>query len=378
MRLRVCTFNIENLFTRFDFSGFSDPRAARYLPPVVQFLGDYGDGDLSKFPEFKRLMQTAAVSQDDDHRQHTALAFAAADADVYCLQEVDNLDALMRFFDAYVRKIGVDPYPNFFLQEGNDPRGIDVAAVTRDIRPAYCRSHATLTWGDIKRSDRVAALIAEHPAAQKKVGDEGFTGRIFRRDCQELEVIVGKQRVSLFNCHFKSMGGRSRNKVGTRQLEAIAVREIISEKFADPAKALWAICGDLNSYRGRLKVRADGEEDWQPDRSDRDSARDGDVSGLDPLLADGFGVNLVRDLPEAERWTHYYASAKHKTQLDYIIASPALAEMAKGPPKIIRSGVPFRVPNVAPERYPRIGWDRPKASDHCPVVVEFDIPNPTS
>jgi hypothetical protein len=26
------------------------------------------------------------------------------------------------------------------------------------------------------------------------------------------------------------------------------------------------------------------------------------------------------------------------------------------------------------DRYPRVGWDRPKASDHCPVVVELDIP----
>jgi endonuclease/exonuclease/phosphatase family metal-dependent hydrolase len=26
------------------------------------------------------------------------------------------------------------------------------------------------------------------------------------------------------------------------------------------------------------------------------------------------------------------------------------------------------------ERYPRTGWDRPKASDHCPVVMTLDLP----
>ncbi|MEL6586678.1 MAG: endonuclease/exonuclease/phosphatase family protein [Pseudomonadota bacterium] len=371
MRLRVCSFNIENLFTRFVFDAFFDERAATYLPPVVQFLGTFGNGDLTRFDDFKRLVEAATVAQDDDHRQHTALAFAAADADVYCLQEVDSIDALRRFMAAYVTKIGVDPYPNLILQEGNDRRGIDVAVVSRDIRPAYARSHADLTLGDIRRSDRVQALLAAHPPAQRKA--DGFRERIFRRDCLETEVIVGDTRVTLFNCHFKSQGGRSRNKVGMRQLEAIAVREIIARKFDTPETALWAVCGDLNSHRGDLKVRADGTEDFRPEQTDRDSSSDGDVSGLDPLVADGFGENLVNRLPETERWTHYFARDKTKSQLDYIIASPALAEKMRGQPEIIRNGMPFRVPNVTADRYPRVGWDRPKASDHCPVLVEFDI-----
>ncbi|MCK0167311.1 hypothetical protein MWU52_07090 [Jannaschia sp. S6380] len=364
MRLRVCTFNIENLFTRFDFAGFGDTRAARYLPPVVQFLGDFGDGDLSKFPEFKRTLQTAAIAQDDDHRQHTALAIAQADADVYCLQEVDSIDALTRFMQAYVRKIGVDPYPNLILQEGNDPRGIDVAAITRDIRPAYARSHAALTVGDLRRSDIGAALLDRYPLAAAE-GRGG--GRIFRRDCQELEVLVGDTRVSLFNCHFKSMGGGRERSMGRRQLEAIAVRTIVEEKFPDPQTALWAVCGDLNDYRQviRISKAAGSAETVRPLDDDA-------PSGVDPLL-NGFGINLLDVLPATERWTHYYASARHKTQLDYIIAGPVMADKVRGDPVILREGMPHRVPNLDDPRYPRVGWDRPKASDHCPVVVEFDI-----
>ncbi|MGB3555048.1 MAG: endonuclease/exonuclease/phosphatase family protein [Jannaschia sp.] len=364
MRLRICTFNIENLFTRFDFGGFSDPRAARYLPPIVQFLGDFGDGDLSKFPEFKRAIETAAIAQDDDHRQHTALAFAAADADVYCLQEVDSIDALTRFMEAYVRKIGVDPYPNIILQEGNDPRGIDVAAITRDIRPSYARSHATYAVSDLRRSAVGRDLLATYPKAAEEARSGG---RIFRRDCLELEVLVGDTRVTLFNCHFKSMGGGRDRSMGRRQLEACAVRAIAAAKFDDPATALWAVCGDLNDYRQVIRIsKSAGQAETV-----KVLAAD-DPSGVDPLL-DGFGTNLLEEIAPEDRWTHYYAGERHKTQLDYVIASPALAARLRGTPEIIRAGMPFRVPNLDVLRYPRVGWDRPKASDHCPVVVEFDI-----
>jgi len=37
-------------------------------------------------------------------------------------------------------------------------------------------------------------------------------------------------------------------------------------------------------------------------------------------------------------------------------------------------GMPFRVPNTeSVSRYPRTGWDRPKASDHCPVIMDLVI-----
>ena len=50
--------------------------------------------------------------------------------------------------------------------------------------------------------------------------------------------------------------------------------------------------------------------------------------------------------------------------------------------EIVRRGLPYRVPVRARnpdgtpfERYPRVGFDRPKASDHCPVVIELEIPD---
>ena len=368
--LRLATFNIENLFTRHDYNAFLQgpkSREARYLAPIAQFLAEYGDGDLSDFEDFRQLIQTATISQDDDKRQHTALALAQLNADVVAFQEVDSFRALERFMSAYYAKLGEQGYRHIVLHEGNDMRGIDVAIASHADWPVYTRSHADLTPAWIDDTETGVGLLEAFPEAKKKASN--LRGRrIFRRDC--VEAVLSKAPVTVFNCHFKSMGGGRNTSMGMRQLEAITVREIISRKFDNPSEALWCIVGDLNDYQQVIKVRK------RLDDAGRqvEELEIPDESGVDPLLKDGFGVNLVELLPEFDRWTHYYAGEKHKTQLDYIIASPALAEKIVGLPEIVRLGMPFRVPNSTDiPRFPRIGWDRPKASDHCPLVVEFRI-----
>lgn len=370
VKLRLATFNIENLFSRHDFSAFlKGPRSreARYLAPIVKFMANYGDADLSEFDEFRQLVQVAAIAQDDDKRQHTALALAALDADVVALQEVDSFDALRRFLAAYYVKTGETNYRHVVLHEGNDPRGIDVAMLAQADWPLYSRSHADITGSWVDNTPTGVALLDQFPKAKTKANSLK-SKRIFRRDC--VETLLTKAPVTVFNCHFKSMGGGRAETMGMRQLEAIAVREIITRQFEDPAAALWAIVGDLNDYRQVIKVRK---------ALDANGNRVEDIevpgeSGIDPLVFDGFGINLVEQLAESERWTHFYATEQHKTQLDYIIVSPALADKLVRSPEIIRLGMPHRVPNLDPTaRFPRVGWDRPKASDHCPVVAEFRI-----
>lgn len=371
MDVKLTTFNIENLFTRFDFGAFTNERDQRYLPPVVRFLGDFADqdGDLSKFEDFRRMVQTAAVSQDDDKRQHTALAMAEADPMIFCLQEVDSMAALERFRDAYLYKTTADRFPQLILHEGNDPRGIDVAAMARDIRPVFARSHAWLTPGWLGDKAARDALVDEFPSVKSEIGKRR---RIFRRDCLELEFRNGDKTLTIFNCHFKSMSGGREKTVGVRQLEALTVREIIHRKFSDPASANWAVVGDLNDYRMQIKVRA-ARDAAGAFVEDVVKLADDDPSGIDPLVKDGFSYNTAEALPETERWTHYFSGGRSKTQLDYILVSPALKN-AVSDVSVIRRGQPYRVPNTEDvHRYPRIGHDRPKASDHCPLTAAIAI-----
>ena len=241
--------------------------------------------------------------------------------------------------------------------------------LTQSDWPVYSRSHADLTPAWIDNTATGEALLDEFPLAKTRAGQ--LSGkRIFRRDCVETVLTKTEQEVSIFNCHFKSMGGGRSKSMGMRQLEAITVREIINRKYDDPASALWAVMGDLNDYRQVIKVRA--ALDNNGNRIEEIDVPD--ESGVDPFIADGFGINLLERLPEFERWTHFYPAERHKTQLDYIIVSPALADKLVGEAEIIRLGMPHRVPNLDPnQRFPRVGWDRPKASDHCPVVAEFRI-----
>ena len=81
-----------------------------------------------------------------------------------------------------------------------------------------------------------------------------------------------------------------------------------------------------------------------------------------------------------DRCTLYHTRGpqeRHLCQLDYILLSSALARLnAKSVPDIVRQGQPYRTPFPAGqevERFPRVGWDRPKASDHCPVAITLDI-----
>ena len=195
---------------------------------------------------------------------------------------------------------------------------------------------------------------------------EPRTKTIFRRDCLEVDVETGGTPLTLYICHFKSMQalspcGDARGETAPiRFAEANAVRRIIERRFGGHAAgANWMICGDLNDYY---------EIDGIPDAK----------TSLAPLLADNFAVNVMERRPAEDRWTHYHPGSDQHAQLDYILLSPRLA--AANPdavPEIIRKGQPYRVPRLENEqRYPRIGWERPKASDHCPVVIQIDVPAP--
>ncbi len=369
MTLRIATFNVENLMARFDFSGFTNERHRDRTIAMMKVESE---------SQYRELERARVIAHADDTRQMTALAIADTFADIICLQEVENLHALEAFEYGYLYKMTGKGYRQKFLIEGNDSRGIDVAVMAQEqtasgeeIEFIRATSHAKLTYEDLDI----------YNSALKEVGEKKHE-KIFRRDCLEIDFKIGGRPLTLYVSHFKSMGTYKRNVVGrdytmpVRQAEAAGVRKIIERRFGKgkTANKRWLICGDLNDYPSRLVISGDRQKGFDFDYVKSEH------SGVDPLLDGDFCVNLMERRPDDNQWTLFHSRGlkeRHLCQLDYILASPSLARLnANAKPEIIRSGQPWRTPfpkGQEVERYPRTGWDRPKASDHCPVVISLDM-----
>lgn len=369
MRLRIGTFNVENLLTRYRFGtpGRTDTAAAMSLFHFPR--ADQRDA----------VERSLAVALEDDKRQMTALAIAEAQADLWMLQEVDSLASLQAFFANYVHRIADHRYGHFTLFDGNDRRNIDIAfAARRDLLAPVqldVRSHKELSFAEagVHDGDLAALGIGPHD-------------KVFARDCLAVTLDFGDRHLTLFGCHFKSMNnGREDGRQATlpmRRAEARAVRHLVKERFgARWREANWIVLGDLNGYRFGLGPLAEPVDEGE--------------SGIEPLL-ERFAMDPMQTLPPHERWTHFRRYWSDSSQslveshmpLDHILLSPRLAAANPAPAmQMIRRGLPYRVPldprapdrsmgrlATSADRYPRVGWDRPKASDHCPLTIDLEIP----
>jgi len=366
MRLRIATFNVENLVSRNAYG----PKARPQTGPALS-LFDFAD------PQMREHIQAAtAVALEDDERLATALAIAETRADILCLQEVDGIGVLAPFLANYVHAVSDIRYGHMRLMPGNDPRGIDVAFCARKDLFANEEQVRARSWKDATFAD-----LGVHDPELEAMGI-GAGSTVFNRDCLEVSLDCEGIPLTLFICHMKSSGYGPRGaSPALRTAEARAVRAIVERRFGEGwREASWIVAGDLNA--SPHAILPGGE------------IRRGARSGIEPLLGD-FAVDPCAALPEAERWTYYHRElsegrvvADRHVQLDWILLSPALAALEPAPTvEILRRGLPYRVPldPAAPDRsigrlatsadrYPRIGWDRPRASDHCPLVVELTLP----
>ena len=342
-RIRVMTFNVENMFARFDFRRASD---------VKDYLGLIeGEEPATQLA----LAKSAHLMLDDEQRTFQALAIRQGRPDVVLLQEVETMHALRLFHDRYLVRVGAEPMPHQAVLEGNDGRGIDVGVLSR-LPLESLTTHKDLTLDALYRHgfDWNRYGVKKHSIDRDHAFADPQT-RVFRRDCLEIRLEVEGRPLLLFNCHFKSIGiGREQTRA-FRVAESAAVAQLLRTRAEARGLQDWIVAGDLNDY------------------SHRDGFPDGG-HGLQPLLDSGLVVDPLERLPPKERWTHFYVEERTYNQLDQLLLSPALAARnIDRKPELIRSGQPWRAERATEPRFPRIGWDRPKASDHCPIVMELEV-----
>ncbi|MBN3161464.1 endonuclease/exonuclease/phosphatase family protein [Pectobacterium brasiliense] len=266
-------------------------------------------------------------------RKNTGKIITLLNADILCAVEVENMDVL-RDFNSQV--LGKKKFNQFVMIDSpNDPRGIDVACLTR-YRISQLRTHI---FDAGKQFDPV-----------------------FSRDCLEVTLDAGlKQPIYILCNHFKSQSGQTEEErqrgAQKRRDQSERVAEIVQQTY-DLKKDYVVILGDLNE---------DSSNPWQ---------------SLAPLfsLPDLHPV-IDPERPEKERYTYYFSGGKkgaRLNQLDYIFLSAPLhqAVVAWG---IERRGI-YNIDKIAAKEgaepvipLPEVtSWDT-AASDHAALWVEVDI-----
>lgn len=179
-RVRVATWNVRDLFDAED----------RTVPP--------GERDLVPAPAEveAKLLRVAAV-------------LARMDADLVLLQEVENRAILDRL-------AALAGYPSARLVEGNDPRGIDVAVLSR-------------------------LPLRDYASHRNDLGPDGRL--LWPRDCVEVHADAGGRSLLVAASHFSSLASDG----GTRRAwQAARMREIADDLARDDPAAVVLAGGDLN------------------------------------------------------------------------------------------------------------------------------------
>jgi endonuclease/exonuclease/phosphatase family metal-dependent hydrolase len=305
MDVTVGTFNLNNLFDRFNFQAEirALPSSQREVRTTYQweFEGSEIDANVStgSVVRIQRNANGALLdAKSPEGQQAIATRIAAMDVDVLCVQEVENLDALRRFN----RDMLPRHYEYEVLVEGNDPRFIDIAVLSR-LPVANITSHR----------------FEIHP-------DDGRP--VFGRDLLEVDVLTAARSRRLFKVfvnHLKSNyvpygvadvdAARNANN-RRRQRQAEIVARVVAARTRP--RTAYLVVGDMNDApdSGPLEPMVTG-------------------LGLEDALA---GVVENRpapasrnpeDAPVDARWTHRFSVSRgpDKFELfDQIWASPGLAD----------------------------------------------------
>jgi endonuclease/exonuclease/phosphatase family metal-dependent hydrolase len=327
-KVRLTTFNVENLFNRYAF--LDEPWGNRNFEEFVQSVGVVSlasrQGDLVPY------------GITEIQRNNTALAILDAAPDILVVQEIENVYTLRNFNDQFLSNY----FGHIVQMDGNDPRGIDVGLLIKrgrkDIAIENIRTH-------IDDSENKNGNVTRY-----SVPGMGYmaAGAIFSRDCLEVDLRVGTTKLTVMANHLKAQDKKPEKSDAKRTRQAERVAELVDAAEKDRAAI---VMGDLNvspTHKNSKTI---------------------DAIAKHPKVSDPFG-----GLPKNQTWTHYYESKNEVSRLDYILVSKKLGVSPPDPAKdIVRKGQTTKNTHYTGERYGTIGPVHTEASDHCPLSVTLEL-----
>lgn len=295
MVLTVGTFNLNNLFDRWNFAGAVEVLAAGTSSvPATYTFDDAHRRRLQLDGRGKLLVSKPAADTD-----RIAERLLAADVDVWVVQEVENVDVLREFNRDHLD----GAYEHVMVIDGNDAvRFIDIGILSR--RPL----------GGVTSYQRTF-----HPAVPARP--------IFSRDLVEAEILDAKGRkiLTIFGTHLKSkfvdftvadpVAAAAEAQL-LRQRQAETITRIIAARTNSRQRYL--LCGDMNDTPDSPALAAYQQA--------------GLVNALQSPTEIGTVTTTV-ELPASPAWTSTFkASGQPRTfdLIDQIWLSPALVPKVTG------------------------------------------------
>jgi endonuclease/exonuclease/phosphatase family metal-dependent hydrolase len=221
MAISVGTFNLNNLFSRYNFKAEISPEDSK-LNSKVEYT--FTDEETYKVRTYTGKLVSGKPKVDTET---IATRIKEMGVDVLAMQEVEDIDTLKEFNRDYLDTL----YPYQVLVEGNDPRLIDVAIFSK------LPIGAIVSW-------------------QKAVHPDNTAEFVFGRDLLEVEIFdQNRQSVlfTLFNNHLKSNyvpwdeedKEEAEDQIKTRRKQqAEMVASIIKARMKGDSKFI--IVGDMN------------------------------------------------------------------------------------------------------------------------------------
>jgi endonuclease/exonuclease/phosphatase family metal-dependent hydrolase len=222
MIVKIGTFNVNNLFSRFNFTGAIDEIKSGGTSGAMTIRYEFTDPGSY---HIRTYLGKLVKAKDIEDTKTIAKRILAMNVDVLAVQEVENIDILKEFNKNHLEGL----YSTEVLIEGNDPRFIDVGLLSK------------LPIGAITSFQ--TAVHLQEPGK-----------RVFSRDLLEVEILDPTGLLKLFTMyitHLKSHFGDDENdgqgKVDNntrRQRQAEKISEIVGDRMKTEGK--YIVAGDMN------------------------------------------------------------------------------------------------------------------------------------
>ena len=232
MQVTIGTFNLNNLFSRFNFEGAITELKEPGASSAMSFKYEFTDPETYRVRTFMGKLVNA---KKEGGTETIAKRIIAMDVDVLGVQEVEDIDILKDFNKKHLGGL----YPYQVLIEGNDSRFIDVGLLAK-LPIGAVTSHQT----------------AVHPARPAQ--------RVFGRDLLEAEILSTDRKKVLFTLfinHLKSHFGDDDNggqgKIDNderRKQQAEMIQAIVSARMNKNAR--YIILGDMNDAPDSAPLQA--------------------------------------------------------------------------------------------------------------------------